>query len=210
MRALQFGQAGDIPVQGNFSQYATADINVFRPSNGTWYFMDSDSPDITAQVQFGQTGDIPVPGDYTDDQMTDIAVFRPSNGVWYILPVKPSPVVDELSEFDQPRSIQFGQAGDKPVPGDYDGDGIIDPAIFRPSTGFFWVLRSTDGVQQACPWGLSTDIPTPGDFDGDGMSDFAVFRPSNGVWYILQSSDNQMRAEHWGKDGDIPVTSNIR
>jgi hypothetical protein len=210
MKTFQYGQAGDIPIQGNFLDSTATDISVFRPSNGTWYFLDSNAPEFNAEIPFGQAGDIPVPGDYSDDATTDIAVFRPSNGVWYIQTLEPSESGDIPFDVGAPHSIQFGQAGDKPVQGDYDGDGITDPAIFRPSDGYWWVLQSSNRVKRACPWGLGTDIPTPGDYDGDGKFDFAVFRPSNGMWYILQSSDNQLRAEHWGMNGDIPVTSNIR
>ena len=69
---------------------------------------------------------------------------------------------------------------DTPVPGDYDGDGATDVAIFRPSTGTWWILQSstnytTYGSHQ---WGEATDIPVPGDYDGDGYTDVSIFRPS--------------------------------
>ena len=35
----------------------------------------------------------------------------------------------------------LGQAGDIPVPGDYDGIGYDEPAVYRPSTGQFMVLQ---------------------------------------------------------------------
>ena len=43
---------------------------------------------------------------------------------------------------------------------DTNGDGRADIAIFRPSTGVWYMLRSTAGFA-AMQFGISTDIPTP-------------------------------------------------
>jgi hypothetical protein len=40
-------------------------------------------------------------------------------------------------------SFQFGVSTDKPVAGDYDGDGKIDPAVYRPATGVWHILLSS-------------------------------------------------------------------
>ena len=57
--------------------------------------------------------------------------------------------------------------------------------------GIWYILRSSDGVVTATPWGTGTlnDAPVPGDYDGDGKTDIAVWRPGDGMWYILRSSD---------------------
>jgi hypothetical protein len=210
----QYGLAGDIPVSGHFTgEGNSADFAVFRPADGNWYFRSLFSSGVPRQLHFGQAGDIPVPGDYTPDAGTDIAVYRPSTGVWYILPVNgalpPPPPVEDLTIGDV-FVVQFGLPGDKPVPGDYDGDGMMDPAIFRPSTGYFWVLRSSDDQQHAFRFGAAGDTPVAGDYDGDGKFDYAVFRPTTGDWYIHESSTQQIRYMRFGLPGDIPVVSNVR
>jgi hypothetical protein len=78
-----FGQSGDIPVDGDFDGDAKTDIAVFRPSAGSWIIQES-STGQTVTTQFGIQGDRPVPGDYDKDGKTDLAVFRPAIGLWII------------------------------------------------------------------------------------------------------------------------------
>ncbi|MEP6849746.1 MAG: choice-of-anchor V domain-containing protein [Acidobacteriota bacterium] len=86
----------------------------------------------------------------------------------------------------------------------FDNDGKSDVAVYRPSTGVWYMLNSTDSGVQVTGWGLAGDKIVPGDYDGDGKTDFAVWRPSNGTWYILKSSGGVGIAQ-FGSTGDIPV-----
>ena len=55
---------------------------------------------------------------------------------------------------------QWGLDGDTPVPGDFDGDRKTDIAVFRPSTGIWYVRPSGNpGAPGSYQWGLPGDIP---------------------------------------------------
>ena len=134
----------------------------------------------------------------------DLAVWRPSTGQWWVLGGPGS----------QQVTVQWGGNGDVPVPGDYDGDGKTDFAVFRkddPSAGnaTWYILKSSDSSWYVVPYGVSSDTPVPADFDGDGKTDIAVYRknaPSSGnaTWYILQSSDGSTWYQQFGLTTDTP------
>ena len=84
---------------------------------------------------------------------------------------------------------------------DFDGDGLSDFAVFRPSNSTWYINGSTQGFS-AIQWGLPTDKLVPEDYDGDGKTDVAVFR--DGVWHILGSSQGYI-SRQWGSPGDVPV-----
>lgn len=79
----------------------------------------------------------------------------------------------------------------------FDGNSTNEVAIYRPSTGEWWVQG---GSPQTTIFGGGDDIPVPGDYDGNGRTDKAVYRPSTGEWYVLGQA-----TVVFGLSTDIPV-----
>ncbi|MCB0344830.1 MAG: hypothetical protein KDD66_06925 [Bdellovibrionales bacterium] len=150
-------------------------------------------------------------GGSCDDNKDDLTVYRqyhPSipglvEGNWYI----------RKSSDEQLLMVQWGIAGDIPVPGQYTDNLYPDIAIWRPSNGFWWI-RPTDDQQafaQENPigvqWGFPTDTPVPCDWNRNSKSDLGIFRPSTGTWYIRPSDDSnsfdgEPIIQSWGTSGD--------
>ena len=158
----------------------------------------SDEISWTVPTGFEFQGVRAVAGDFTGGHRARPAVFRTSTGEWYM----------------QGRGgVRYGASSDIPMPADYDGDSINDIALWRPSTGTWWIVPSTTRMTTRVQWGnpQSRDLPLSGDFDGDGLADIAVWRPETATWWILRSSADYAYSARlsiqWGQPGggDLPV-----
>ncbi len=88
---------------------------------------------------------------------------------------------------------------------DFDGDGLADLSIFRPSNGQWWYQQSSGNNVRAVTFGTSADKPVPADYDGDGKTDIAVYRPSTGEWFVLRSSNLTFFSVPFGISTDQPA-----
>lgn len=187
VNTVSWGEPGDRPVVGDYDGDSKDDIAVYRPTTNTWFVIKTGGG-VDTNV-WGEAGDVAVPGKYDNDNKTDRAVFRA--GQWLI-----SNSTGGIS------TANWGEATDILVPADYDGDNRDDLAVWRPSTGFWYIRRSTNLNLDVFSWGQTGDVPVPGDYDADGKDDPSVFR--NGTWFMVRSTQGLAQGG-WGVAGDIPI-----
>jgi len=89
-------------------------------------------------------------------------------------------------------SFSFGNPGDTPFVGDFDGDDIDTIGLYRQSTGFVYFRNSnsTGVADLSFFYGDAGDQILAGDWDGDGDDTVAVYRPSTGRVYVNLENTN--------------------
>ena len=209
----------DFPVPGDYDGDGTCDFGIYRDGatvgaqSEFWILISTTN--TVRYYAWGLNGDEAVQRDFDGDGITDVAIFRrgptaDTQTRWYI----------RESSTGNARIVGFGLTGDQvssgdfPIPGDYDGDGKFDIAVYRvgqtPNNNYI-ILRSSDGAITYQQFGnFNTDYIVPGDYDGDGKYDFAVARTgatgtSPLIWWILQSSTGTTRTQVFGISSDLPT-----
>ena len=176
---------------------------IWRPGAASVFHIKKNDTNNDANViTWGTTGDIPVPADYDADDISDIAIYRPSTGEWWVQKSGSGGAWD-IERWGFPCSPSDIQANcDVPAPGDFDGDGDTEYAIYRPATSEFWVHGDTANEQRnVYTWEYHAK-PAVADFDGDGRDDFGVFL--SGVFTVVNSATPTRNEVPFGVDG-IPV-----
>lgn len=140
------------------------------------------------------------PFDLDGDGKTDFAISRPNGDganhlKWFVLNTVTGTNAQQV----------FGNDTDVQTPGDYNGDGLSEVAVFRASEGAWYISQGSAQNFTRVQWGTNGDVPVPADYDGDGKTDVAVWRPASGTWYILQSSNGALSFTTFGTNGDKVV-----
>jgi hypothetical protein len=204
---VQFGLSTDTPVPADYDGDGKADIAVFRGSatqNQSFFYIINSTNNTFRAERFGAAGDDPtVVGDYDGDGKSDVAVYRAgaTAGAQSFFYFRPSGTAG--SDF---RGVPFGQNGDKPYPGDFDGDAKYDFAVVRNNGGnaVHYQSLSTAGFR-AASFGLFTDRFVTADFDGDNRTDLTAVRDSGGTnqWFVSRSASAQLFQINFGTSTDV-------
>ena len=158
------GVQGDFyPYPGDFDGDGTHDfcINAIDPNNPdqTVFYLSINGVNNFEAFVWGHPLDSVAPGDYDADGKTDFCVVRfYDDGFdgklgWFIL--------ERDGGGTGPSPIMWGIGSDFITPGDYDGDGTQDVAVYRwnSTDATFWVRPSNGDPHFVANWGRPDDFP---------------------------------------------------
>ncbi len=191
-----FGNPGDYPIMGDWDCDGIETPGMYRQSDGYVYLRNTNTQgpgDI--KFFFGNPGDVPIAGDFNGDGCGTVSIYRPSSQTFYI--------INTLGENDgglgaAEFSYVFGDPGDKPFVGDFDGDGVETVGLHRESTGlvYFRNSHSQGNADSQFIFGDPGDRLIAGDWNANGVFTPALFRPSSSTMFFRYTNtqgnaDNQ-------------------
>ena len=167
-----------------------------RYASGNWFVTDAVVGTQTKWVQFqyfraDSDVSVPLTGRIDGDRVSDVGFF--DNGKWQW----------KMSADGSVKTDDFGQPGDKPIVGDWNGDGKDELGVVRDGS---WILRITNVTKKpkvsaggivtmvpeahaavvTFPFGVATDLPIVGDWNGDGIDSPGVIRAGT-QWIVTNS-----------------------
>ncbi len=207
VNSFYYGNPGDVPFMGDWDCDGIDTPGLFRESDGFAYLRNSNSVGI-ADVEFfvGNPEDVPLIGDWDGDGCDTLSIYRPDEGVFYVF--------NRLGEGQAGLgaadfAFGFGDRGDTPFAGDWDGDGIDSFGLHRVSTGEVFLRNPlTPGTADiTVVYGDPGDRVVVGDWDGDGVTTLGLYRRAESRFYLRFSNTPGAAdlAFTYGDPGFVPV-----
>jgi hypothetical protein len=209
IRTFFYGNPGDVPFMGDWDCDGVDTPGLFRISDAFAYLRNSNSQGIAdIRFFFGNPSDIPLAGDFNGDGCDTLSIYRPTEQRFYIINALGA---NNGGLGAAEYSFQFGNPGDKPFVGDFDGDGIDEVGLHRETTGLVYYRNTltTGNADNQFFFGDPGDRFIAGDWGTiDGTDTPGLFRPSNTTLYFRHTNtqgnaDSQLT---WGQPGWLPVS----
>jgi len=105
-----------------------------------------------------------------------------------------------------------GSVSASSMPGDFNGDGTDDIALFDASTAKWYIqsIATTNTFVNGRTFGYVGGTPIIGDFNGDGASDIGVFDPASNRWTAQSiATTTVLFTVTYGASGSIPVVGDF-
>jgi len=206
-----FGNPGDLPFVGDWDCDGIETPGLYRQSDGFVYLRNTNTQGpANLEFFFGDPGDVPLAGDFNGDGCDTVSIYRPDQARVFI--------INELGQNQgglgaADYDFFFGNIGDKPVVGDFDGDGTDTIGLHRESTGFVY-YRNTNASGKADAqffFGDPGDKIVAGDWNNNTTESFGIYRPFTTTFY-LRNSNSSGKADitiSYGDSDWLPVAGNF-
>lgn len=106
------------------------------------------------------------------------------------------------------QSFAYGVASDQKVMGDWNGDGVRTPGVFRAGTFYLRNSNTSGPGQIVFTFGQPGDVAVVGDWNGDGVETVGVFTPATRTWSLRNTNGptSGSLSFAYGAVNDLPVT----
>ncbi|MHB8629528.1 MAG: hypothetical protein ACYDBJ_23735 [Aggregatilineales bacterium] len=198
------------PIVGDWTGAGFDTVGVYDQSNGLFSLCTSNStancaiPANVINFVLGNPNDMPLAGRWQAGPTNfGGGVFRPSNGLIYLK--------NQLTTGFADYTMVLGIPGDVGLAGDWNGDGLDSPGVYRPSNQNFYlndqVCNCSEFATYTFQYGNPGDYPVTGDWIGQGHDGVGLFRQSNGFTYLRNELTTGFAdiTFVFGIAGDIPV-----
>ena len=202
-----FGDPGDYPFMGDWNCDTIDTPGLYRQSDGYVYLRNTNTQGpADVSFFFGNPGDVPIAGDFNADGCDTVSIYRPSNQTFYI--------INELGTNDGGLGAAdyfyvFGNPGDQPFVGDFNGNGQDTPGLHRATTGLVYYRNTnTTGIaDNSFIYGDPGDRFVTGDWNANGVDSPGIFRPLNSTMYLRYENSQGNADVSWmvGSAGWLPV-----
>ena len=209
-----------IPVTGDWNGDKKTELGLWQ-SDGYFVIDENGDGQLVKIGPFGYSTDVPLTGDWNGDGRTEIGVWRPGDLCFYL-----DKNGDGLWNPDK-GDTRIGPYGfgydDRPVTGDWNGDGIDEIGIwhhdFNSLDGYFYLDVNGSGKLDSIskdvkfgPFGRAGDVPLAGDWNGDGKDETAIWEPAGRYFYLDMDRDGiwdaargDLKLGPYGESYDTPV-----
>ena len=209
--SFYFGNPGDTPMVGDWNCNGVDTPGLYRQSDGYVYLRNSNTQgNADVRFYFGNPGDVPIAGDFNGDGCDTVSLYRQTEGRVYI--------INKLGQKDgglgaADYSFYFGNPGDKPFVGDFNGDRVDTVGLHRESTGLVYFRNSnTQGIADySFYFGDPGDRLIAADWNHDGNDSPAIYRPTDRTFYLRYTNTQGSANEQflWGWPHWLPVAGNF-